>query len=58
MQEQREVEETLPRSSERSKALKSEAHERWELKKVSEDCDTRPRPEGSQTLVRGFQLEG
>lgn len=35
VQERREVEVTLLRSSERSKALKSEAHERWELKEVS-----------------------
>lgn len=39
MQERREVEVTLLRSSERSKALKSEAHERWELKEVSKEGD-------------------
>lgn len=35
VQERREVEVTLLRSSERSKALKGEAHERWKLKEVS-----------------------
>jgi hypothetical protein len=31
-------EETLPRSPERRKALKGEAHERWRLKHVSKGC--------------------
>jgi hypothetical protein len=35
MQERREVEVTLLRSSGRSKALKGEAQERWKLKEVS-----------------------
>jgi len=37
VQERREVEVTLLRSFEESKALKSEAHERWKLKEVSKD---------------------
>jgi len=50
-QERKEESERIFRSPGRSKALKSEAHERWGLKEAPEGWEAKPsHREGSQTL--------
>jgi hypothetical protein len=52
VQERKEELVRVHRSPDRRKALKSEAHERWELKEIPEDGSATPfHREGSQTLA-------